>query len=83
MAAIDRHRFQALLIRLIVGKGNVPERLFVVGDSLYERIVVFAGRIVAPARLGFSDDRLREVIEGAGIGSGAEQFQREDPAKNS
>src|SRR5688572_29279093 len=77
MTTIDRQGFQALLVRLVVGIGNITKSMFVIGNSLHKRVVIFAGCVIPATCLGFSDHSLCEIVKRAGIRSGAEQFERQ------
>ena len=61
------------LVLLDVGERQEAEREFVAGDALHEHVVVLAGGEVAAARAFLADDRLGEVVVGAGVHAGAEQ----------
>ncbi len=43
LAAVDLDRFQFILVFRVVGKTKVAESIFVPGNSLNQRVVVFAG----------------------------------------
>jgi len=71
-SCVNGDRSQFLLIFHVVGVAKVTDPVAIVGDSLSQNIIVFAGGKVTAARLSFTDDGFGEVVEGAGISAGAE-----------
>ena len=76
-AAVDLERLQRVLVLLVVREAEVAEATPVAGDALDDDVVVLGRRIVGAARALLAVDRVREVVEGPGVGPGPVQGQRD------
>src|SRR2546426_1619793 len=75
-AGVDGSRFQFLLVLDVIGETEVAQGIAVVGDTLNEHVIVFAGGKAAPAGFGIADDCFGEVIKSSGISAGTKKLQR-------
>src|SRR5688500_5010815 len=60
-AVVHADCLQLPLVLLEVGEAEVAERVAIAAHTLYQHVVIFAGRVVAAARARLTDHRLREV----------------------
>ncbi len=72
----DLHGLQLALVLVVIGETEEAQRIVVARDALHQHVVVFRGGEIAAAGLGFAVDGFGEVVEGAGIGAGAEELER-------
>ncbi len=76
-AAVDLERLQLVLVLLEVREAEVAERALVTRDALHRDVVVLGRREVRAARALLTVDDVGEVVEGARVGSGSVELQRD------
>src|SRR6266496_3356233 len=74
-AGIDRGRFQFLLVLDVIGETEIAQGIAVVGDTLNEHVIVFAGGKVAAAGFGLADDGFGKVIKSSRISARTKELQ--------
>ena len=75
VAAVDLDRLQRVLVLLVVGEAEVAEAALLAGDAGDGVVVVLARGVVGAARALLAVDLVREVVERARVGAGAEERQ--------
>src|SRR5690606_28666238 len=67
----DGHRLDTGLILDKIGKTEVAEGADIATDAANDDIVILGGGEIAAAGFGLTHDGFGEVVEGAGVGTGA------------
>ena len=72
--AINRYRFELILVFDVVSEAEVTQSITIVGDPLHQHVVILAGGEITAAGLGFADDRFGEIIKCTRVGARTKKF---------